>query len=168
MDMETTPRRVHTRANAGALVLGLVTVILSAGGAAQTPRGILLESGLHTFPKRHTARVTVAEVGDSRASSRVTIELRDVREQVLARTAGVLRAGQPILLDLPLSDVLTQLRATVSIVSFSATSRSSTTFEDVDVDSLTVIPKVYCSGPASGRDSPQAYCPGWEPTSFVP
>jgi hypothetical protein len=166
MAKEETSERILRRWKAGALVLGLAMVAASGGADAQSVTA-LLNSGLHTFPQRHTARVTVADTGVSRTTSRVTIELRNARDQVLASTVGILRPGEPVQLELPISDVLTQLRATVSIVSFSAGARPATTFEDVDVDSLTVIPKVFCSGPGSGRDSPQAYCPGWDVTSVV-
>ena len=162
-------KRAIASSKAGALALGLVVAAFGAVAAAQTATGTVIKSGLHTFPQRHTARVTVAEVGDSRGAAYVLIELRDARDRVVGRTGGVLRVGEPVQLDLPLSDPLTQLRATVAIViPAGVASRPSTTFEDVDVDSLAVIPKVMCSGPPSGRDSPQAYCPGWEATSFVP
>lgn len=168
MTIDGMSARVLMRWTAGALVLGLAMTAASSGIAAQSPADTrLLGSGLHTFTQKHTARVTVADIGTSPVTSRVTIELRDARNQVLASIAGALRPGQPVQLDFPISDVLIQLRATVSIVSFSAAIRPTTTFEDIDVDSLRVIPKVYCSGPASGRDSPQAFCPGWDVTSFV-
>lgn len=161
--------RAIASSKAGALALGLVVAAFGAVAAAQTATGTVIKSGLHTFPQRHTARVTVAEVGESRGTSYVLIELRDARDRVVARTGGTLRVGEPVQLDLQLSDPLTQLRAMVAIViPTGVASRPSTTFEDVDADSLAVIPKVTCSGPPSGRDSPQAYCPGWEATSFVP
>ena len=162
-------KRATASSKAGALALGLMVAAFGAVAAAQTASGTVIKSGLHTFPQRHTARVTVAEVGDSRGTAYVLIELRDARDRVVARTGGALRVGEPVQLDLPLSDPLTQLRAIVAfVIPAGVASRPSTTFEDVDADSLAVIPKVTCSGPPSGRDSPQAYCPGWEPTSFVP
>ena len=162
-------KRAIASSKAAAIALGLIVAVFGAVTAAQTASGTLLKSGLHTFPMRHTARVTVAEVGDSRGAAYVRIELRDARDRVVARTTGVLRVGEPVQLDLALSDPLTQLRATVAIViPTGVASRPSTTFEDVDADSLAVIPKVTCAGPPSGRDSPQPYCPGWEATSFVP
>jgi hypothetical protein len=169
MRLVATGKRAMASSKAGALALGLILAAFGAVTAAQTATGTVIRSGLHTFAQRHTARVTVAEVGDSRGASYVLIELRDARDRVVARTAGALRVGEPVQLDWPLSDPLTQLRATVAIViPTGVASRPSTTFEDVDADSLTAIPKVVCSGPPSGRDSPQAFCPGWEATSFVP
>jgi len=162
-------KRAIASSTAGALALGLIVAAFGVVAAAQTVSGTVLRSGLHTFPQRHTARVTVADVGDSRGASYVMIELRDARDRVVALTRGVLRVGEPVQLDFTLSDPLTQLRATVAIViPTGVASRPSTTFEDVDADSLTAIPKVVCSGPPSGRDSPQPFCPGWEATSFVP
>jgi len=162
-------KRAIASSKAAALALGLIVAAFGAVTAAQTATGTVLKSGLHTFPQRHMARVTVAEVGDSRGAAYVVIELRDARDRVVALTRGLLRVGEPVQLDFTLSDPLTQLRATVAIViPTGVLSRPSTTFEDVDADSLAIIPKVYCSGPPSGRDSPQTYCPGWEPTSFVP
>lgn len=161
--------RVIRRACAGALTLFLMAGTLGAGPAAQRSVGRRFETGLHTFPRRHTARVVVVEIGTPTDAARVSIELRDAKDSVVARTEGKLRRGEPVQLDMPLTYAATQLRATVSIVSSSTDSRPATTVEDIDVDALSVIPKVYCAaGPASGRDSPQTFCPGWEATSFVP
>lgn len=142
--------------------LAMLTIALGHSTSAQV--GTQLKSGLHTFPQHHTARLAVVELGAPLSASRVVIDFRDARDRVVARTAGVLRRGEPVQLDLPVVDGQTQLRATVTIYA-AAGSRPSTTFEDVDV--LVAVPKVVC-GPPSGRDSPQAYCPGWEATSFVP
>lgn len=161
-------KRAIASTRTGALALGLIVAAFGGVTAAQNLSGFGINTGLHTFPRGHMARVTVAEVGDSRGAAYVLIELRDARDRVVARTGGVLRVGEPVQLDLTLSDPLTQLRAKVVIViPTGVASRPSTTFEDVDADSLAVIPKVTCSGPPSGRDSPQAYCPGWEVTSFT-
>jgi hypothetical protein len=156
------------------LTAGLLTVTLVAAGlfattlasrsSGQGLRVNRIQSGLYTFPGRHTARVTVAELGGGRAAARVAITLRDATDKVVAHTDGVLRAGQPVRLDFQVEDVLSQLRATVSIAG--ASSRPATTMEDIDADGFTVIPKVAC-GPPSGRDSPQFFCPEWEATSFV-
>jgi hypothetical protein len=163
-ELSTSTQRARvTRTALAAVVLMTVTAV----GNAQVPGGTILRSGLHTFPQRHAARVTVVDLGESPLGARVVIELRNASDQVVAQTIGRARAGQPVQLVLPISDVLTQLRATVTIGPSFAGSRPSTTFEDVDADSLTVIPKVVC-GPPSGRDSPQAFCPGWDVTSFLP
>lgn len=141
--------------------LALITIALGHSTSAQV--GTLLRSGLHTFPQHHKARLTVVELGAPLSPSRVVIDFRDARDRVVARTAAVLRRGEPVQLDVPVIDGLSQLRATVALYT-AAGSRPSTTVEDID--ELVVVPKVVC-GPPSGRDSPQAFCPGWEVTSFV-
>lgn len=150
------------------LTVGLLVTALATGSSGQALRGTLLHTGLHSFPAHHTARVTVAEIGGGPVASWVAIELRDAEDKLVARTAAVLRRGQPVQLDFRVTDALLQLRASVAIAGIVGTlSRPTTTVEDIDVDAFAVVPKVVC-GPPSGRSDPQFFCPGWEVTSFAP
>lgn len=167
MQVDSRTTNVTVGMKAMLLTVSLLVTALATVSSGQSPRGTLLESGLHSFPPRHTARVTVAEIGRGAVASRVAIELRDAEDKVVARTTGVLRRGQPVQLDFQITDALLQLRATVAVAGvFGTSSRPTTTVEDIDVDAFAVVPKVVC-GPPSGRSDPQFSCPGWEVTSFV-
>lgn len=161
MGATTISTRFTTATHTTLLGLAILATIVTAGAGAQSLPGTRIESGLHTFPPLHLARVTVAQLGGTRAATLVTIELRDENETVVASRTGYAKHGEPLRLDFRLP-AWTQLRATVTTHEVAGlVSRPSTTLEDVDLGSFTAIPKGQC-GPPAGRGDPQTSCPGWD------
>ena len=163
---EPAPSKARRRALA-MCVLGMA--LLAAPGAAQVsiePTVIVLKSGLHTVFEGHDFVATLVEVGSRTSFSRVTIEFRDASDQRRAFTAATVDRAHPLRLRfrLPVGAGRDQLRAIVTITSLTNAGQSEPVagLEDVDADSLTVVPKVVCGGvnPSVGSGA-EGNCDGW-------
>jgi hypothetical protein len=112
--------------------------------------------------------VTVAETGSVDASARVTIELRDGRDTVIASISGVVRRGVPLQLRGPsnLTGDLVSVRTIVRVVTgLDGGSAPVAVFEDIGPDSL--VARIVVCGPPARTGGGQTYCPDWYLTSVT-
>jgi len=130
----------------------LVGALLPALGTAQTSGGptTVLKSGLHSIFEGHTLLLTVTEVGSTASTSTVTIEFLDALDQRRGFATGTMKRGrQPVELAvaIPAGAGYQRLRAIVKITPLTNGEGSEPIvgLEDLDADSLRVVPKVFCS-----------------------
>lgn len=148
-----------------ATLAAIALATLPALAGAQGPIVKVLKSGLHTFLVDHAAILTVAELGDGAPSSQVYVEFRDAADQVRGTGGGLLVRGRPVRVRVQVSAPRGELlRAIVKILPLTdiAASEPAITFEDLDVNRLTIIPHGPC---ASVSFSVQ---PGGDTTDTVP
>lgn len=152
---------------AGATAAALV----SSAGHAQTTTGTftaVVRSGLHSFTERHTAFITIAEVGATKAVSNVSVELRDDADRLVAAVNGVLRRAEPVRLRAPVltGQGFVQLRAIIRIDTFVGSgSVPIATVEDIGPDSF--VARIGVCGPLGQAGGGQEMCPGWSLTADV-
>jgi len=164
-----TPRRRRF-----AITAGLVALLATASGAAQESGRVVqtrMDSGLFTVftgPDR-SVLVTVAELGAPGVQSNVRIVLLDAQDRVVFINEGVLERGRPVRLELPLNgfERRVQLRASLRIVGTQLT-QPAVTVEEVNANSLTIEPRIFCGAPAPGLDPVEPNCPPLRITVFNP
>jgi hypothetical protein len=171
------PRALHERRFSRSrrqLTAVLLAALVPLVGHAQTSGTTLtlttltttMRSGLHSFAPDHGGMVTVAETGAIGSSSRVTIEMRDDRDTVIAAVTADLRRGVPVRLRAPrnftadLAQVRTQVRIVTAIGGGSA---PVAVFEDIGPDSI--VARIIVCGPPARTGGGQEYCPDWVLTS---
>jgi hypothetical protein len=152
----------------------MAALLFTPVGRAQSTEGIKLTSGDMSFPtSRNAVRVTVTDAGNHRGSAIAHIKIYDSGNRLLGESGDLtLTPGHPALLDLPLTgfkEPIVQAHVVITITSVTGAAPVATV-EDVDVDTLRVVPKVSCSGPNDSRFGPVTSCggcPGFVITSFV-
>lgn len=160
-------------------VCGLSLFVLAAGLlhpkelVAQTgPQTVVLRSVLHSVLEGHTLFLTVAEGGSTAVPANVTIEFWDASGRRRTSVSGTVTRSAPVRLTLPLAAAsgLSQMRAVVTIDTFSSGSVPMLSMEDVDVNRSTVRQLFPCHVPVSAiepirgggaQESPKLICQGW-------
>jgi hypothetical protein len=135
------------------LALGVLAVaLLPALGAAQSPSDLILtilKSGLHTVFGGNYLLLTVTETGSPLAASEVTIEFRDAADRQRAFTVDTLTRTHPVRLRFaaPAGTGADQFRVVVKHKPLTPgyVSEAIAGLEDVNPNTLTVVPKVVCA-----------------------
>jgi hypothetical protein len=163
---------VHVNRSRAVGCFVLCVAALAAGDrlTAQSQSTVIqMKGALQTYAPDHIARTVVSELGTGR--SRVVIEVRNRRNEVVATANGELSPRTPLVLDFRVPNTeLMLLSTTVKITTTTpGTSVPAAVLEEIGPDQLTMKPRISCSGPSSGRDSAQTmfFCPGWSVTTFV-
>lgn len=142
---------------------------LSPGGAQEAARttGLRMDSGLRTYftgPGKSTM-VTVTELGAGTAESTVRIVFLDAQDRPVLRGGGVLKRGQPVSLELPLSTTAApsrlQLRVSVSVIGpIGRGSRPAAVWEGLDALSLVSWDGWDCAPPFDDDNNVIPMCDG--------
>jgi hypothetical protein len=148
----------------GCCALAVAMLATGSRAAAQDPFAFVMKGPHHTYATNHTARTVVTELGTAR--SKVFVEVRNRRNEVVASDTGDLGPRLPFVLDfrVPGGD-LTLLRTTVRVVTTTPQlANPAATLEQIGVDDLTVDQVSDCAMKWIPRDTPQTDCvpcPGW-------
>jgi hypothetical protein len=147
-----------------------VFALLPALGSAQitdTLTVAVFKTGFHSVYEGDVLHATVSEVGALDATSKVTIEFRDALDRRRAFTSATLRrATGPVRLRLavPVGAGRAEFRVIVGITPIGGESQPIVGLEDIDVNSLRVVPKVFCAPEPSRGGGPEGHCDGWRIT----
>jgi len=156
------------RRERGLCVIACLACLFAPSLSGAQTIGTALKTGVLTFGDGSVVRVTVSEIGARTAASSVEIVLHDAADQVVSSTKGVLRRGAPVRLELPLAKGVGFVQLRASIFIFGLTDQGSSpvaVLEDLDPNSLTVVPKVVCAAERpTGSGGAQTLCAG---TGFV-
>jgi hypothetical protein len=155
--------------------LAIICVCVVAPAVAQTTtaatRKLNLKSALISVPAGHHLLLTTSEIGAAGATSRVTIELRDQTNRVVATTRGTLTIASPVQIELavPKDRPRTLVRAIVTVTGPDGQgSMPMAVIEDFDPEASTIEHRMACGrptpaaeGPPSRPDGAQMICEGW-------
>jgi hypothetical protein len=166
-----TSRQDQTRSSNPRRWLALCVIagaLLPAFGAAQTVDGpivTILKSGLQTIFGGNYFLALVTEVGPQSAASEVTIEFRDASDRRRAFTVDTLTRTHPVRLRFapPAGTGADQFRVVVKHTPLTPgyTSEPIVGLEDVNPNSLQVVPKVICAIGPSVPPGAEGNCDDW-------
>lgn len=141
--------------------------LMPAFGAAQ-PSGLIatiLKSGLQTLFGGNYLLLTVTEVGSPSAASEVTIEFRDASDRRRAFTVDTLTRTHPVRSKFaaPAGAGADQFRVVVKHTPLTTgyTSEPIVGLEDINPNSLQVVPKVVCAIGPSVPPGAEGNCDDW-------
>lgn len=142
--------------------------LLPALAGAQAPVVMQVKSALHTLLAGQSLIVTVAEVGDTAEASWVSIEIRDVADNVRASVSRDVARARPLRLGTTVTTAPREpLRAivTVTIPSSSEVHEPIVSLEAIDSTNLTIRTLPPCPVPIeqmpSGGGGAIGNCDGW-------